>query len=313
MRAARLLLLGSVIPGVVGCSALEPVPVDSRAQLTPASKSYRDLAQLPPPKGKIIVAVYGFRDQTGQYKPSPDSSFSTAVTQGAASILIKALQDSGWFTLVEREGLQNVLTERRVVRAIENPQDKGNPAIQLPPLTPASLVIEGGVVAYESNVKTGGVGVRYLGAGISEKYQIDQVSINLRAVDVRTGQILNSVSTTKTIYSRLLNSGVYQYVDFRKLLEAEVGFSRNEPPQLAVKEAIETGIIHLILQGVRKKIWALKDEKDIELPLVQSYLSEMDNLVPNDVSEVHLEPGESRTEPGDGPRSAVHNDTVGVK
>jgi curli biogenesis system outer membrane secretion channel CsgG len=36
--------------------------------------------------------VYGFRDQTGQYKPTPASSFSTSVTQGAASMLMDALR-----------------------------------------------------------------------------------------------------------------------------------------------------------------------------------------------------------------------------
>src|SRR3546814_7798218 len=48
-----------------------------RSHLTPATPSTRDLLKLPDPKGKIVVAVYGFRDQTGQYKPAPDSSFST--------------------------------------------------------------------------------------------------------------------------------------------------------------------------------------------------------------------------------------------
>src|SRR5690606_36801109 len=75
-----------------------PVEVTTPAHLTPATPSTRDLLKLPEPKGKVIVAVYGFRDQTGQYKPSPDSSFSTSVTQGAASMLVKALKDSGWFT-----------------------------------------------------------------------------------------------------------------------------------------------------------------------------------------------------------------------
>lgn len=269
---AVLVLLGA------GCSTQLPVPSDSPARLASATSGYRDLVRLPPPKGKIVAAVYGFRDQTGQYKPSPDSSFSTSVTQGAASILTKALSDSGWFTTVEREGLQNLLTERRVIRAIENPQDRGNPAIQLPPLMPASIVIEGGVIAYETNVRTGGAGVRYLGVGVSEQYRVDQVSVNVRAVDVRTGQVLSSVTTAKTIYSRQLDTGLYRFVSFRKLLEAEVGYSRNEPPQVAVREAIEAAVVHLIVQGVRGKLWDLKDEGGIGSPVFQAYLHEADEL-----------------------------------
>lgn len=257
-----------------GCSLRKPPELDSDARLTPAAKGQRDLVRLPPPKGKIVVAVYGFRDQTGQYKPAPDSSFSTSVTQGAASILVKALRDSGWFTPVEREGLQNVLTERRIIRAIEHPTDRGNPAIQLPPLMPAQILVEGGIVAYESNVRTGGIGAKYFGAGAFEQYRVDQVTVVLRVVDIRSGQILNSVSTTKTIFSQQIDANFFRFVSFKKLLEAEAGFSTNEPAQLAVKEAIEAGVIHLVAQGVRDKQWSLAEEKDFSSPLLQEYLAE---------------------------------------
>src|SRR5690606_21207176 len=128
----------------------------------------RDLLRLPRPKGQVVVAVYGFRDQTGQYKPAPDSSFSTSVTQGAASMLVKALKDSGWFMPVEREGLQNLLTERRIVRALDGSSGQGEGATAtLPALHPASILVDGGVIAYESNVRTGGAGARFLGVGLS--------------------------------------------------------------------------------------------------------------------------------------------------
>jgi curli production assembly/transport component CsgG len=49
------------------------------------------LKDLPKPKEPIVVGLYKFRDQTGQYKASENgSNFSTAVTQGATSILIKS-------------------------------------------------------------------------------------------------------------------------------------------------------------------------------------------------------------------------------
>jgi curli production assembly/transport component CsgG len=180
---------------------------------------------------------------------------------------------------VEREGLQNVLTERRIIRAIEHPTDKGNPAIQLPPLMPAQILFEGGIVAYESNVKTGGAGLRYYGIGAFEQYRVDQVTIALRVVDIRSGQVLNSVSVTKTIYSQQLQANVFRYVSFKRLLEAEVGLTRNEPAQLAVKEAIEAGVIHLVAQGIRDRQWQLADDKDLGSPLLQEYLSEAAELI----------------------------------
>jgi curli production assembly/transport component CsgG len=268
--------------GLAGCAHQPPAEVSGQARLTPASKSTRDLLHLPEPKGKIVVGVYGFRDQTGQYKPTPDSSFSTAVTQGAASMLVKALRDSSWFIPVERENLQNLLTERKIIRALETPQDKS--AVQIPALMPATVIIEGGILAYESNVRTGGAGARYLGIGLSTQYRVDQVTINLRTIDIRTGQVLNSVSTTKTIYSHQLNSGVFQFVSFKKLLELEAGYTRNEPSQLCVKEAIEAGVIHLVVQGLKDRAWALKDESQLNSPVIQAYLKEL-NEYGNEIDE----------------------------
>jgi curli production assembly/transport component CsgG len=276
-RTGRRALLAAVLPAAIvvlaGCAgAQRPGDVAPNAQLTPASGITRDLVHLPPAKGKVAVAVYAFRDQTGQYKAAPDSSFSTSVTQGAASILVKALKDSNWFMPVERENLQDLLTERKIVRALEQPQAQGAPVITLPQLTPASVLVEGGVTAYESNVRTGGIGARYLGVGISSQYRVDQVTINLRTVDMRGGHILNAVSTTKTIYSYEVHPSVFRFVSFKDLLELEGGLTRNEPAQLCVKEAIEAAVVHLIVQGVKDKNWALKNEQDISNPVFQAYL-----------------------------------------
>lgn len=260
---------------LMGACALphEPSEVANAAQLTPATPSTHDLRSLPPPRGKITAAVYGFRDQTGQYKPAPDSSFSTSVTQGAASMLVKALKESGWFTPVERESLQELLTERRIVRALDGSQDTA-PGIQIPALVPASVLINGGIISYESNVRTGGLGARFLGVGLSTQYRVDQVTVGLRSVDIRTGQVLQTVSTTKTIFSYEVRPSVYKFVNFKDLLEVEGGITRNEPAQLCVKEAIEAAVIHLTVQGVKSGNWALRDQSDWDAPIFQKYLLE---------------------------------------
>lgn len=249
--------------------------VNADAALTPITRITRDLTKLPPPDVKVPVAVYAFRDQTGQFKGQPDSNLSNAVTQGAASILVKALLDSGWFMPIEREGFQNLLNERRVARTVETVADKGKPGSSYPQLLAASYILEGGIVGYESNVRTGGQGANLLGIGGETKYRIDQVTINLRSVDVRTGQVINSVSTTKTIFSHEISASIYRFVDYKALLQAEGGYSTNEPSQLAVKEAIETAVIHLTLQGVRDAAWALRNPADWETPLVQNYVREV--------------------------------------
>lgn len=275
LRYSRLGLSLALLAALGACAVPhKPVEVATPAQLTPASPSTRDLLKLPPPQGKVIAAVYGFRDQTGQYKPSPDSSFSTSVTQGAASLLVKALKDSGWFTPVEREGLQELLTERRIVRALDGSQGESAPPIRIPALMPASVMIDGGIIAYESNVRTGGLGARFLGVGLSTLYRMDQVTVSLRSVDIRTGRILQTVSTTKTIFSYEVRPSVYKFVNFKDLLEIEAGVTNNEPTQLCVKEAIEAAVLHLTVQGLKDGSWRLRDEKDWQNPVIQAYLNE---------------------------------------
>ena len=231
---------------------------------------HSELLSLPEPKGKVRVAVYGFRDQTGQFKPGPASSLSTAVTQGASFFLVKALKDSGWFVPLEREGLQNILSERKIMRA-EGGWD--NPDHKLPSLLSANIIIEGGIIGYDTNIKTGGAGIKYFGIGASEKYRVDQVTVNIRAVDSRTGYILNSVTVTKSILSKELNTGVFRFIKFKRLLEAEAGFTMNEPSQLCVLDAIETAVIRLIATGISDKLWSLENPEAINGPIMKYYLS----------------------------------------
>ena len=272
----RWSLIGLLILLLGGCAVTanrDPVAAEPKnaASLTPMSSTFKDLINLPSPKGKVLASVYGFQDQTGQYKKSPNSNFSTAVTQGAASMLVNALLDSDWFIPVEREGLQNLLTERKIIRAALK---KKNGKEQLSPLLSSSVLFEGGIVAYESNVLTGGIGVRYFGLGASDLYRKDQVTVSLRAVDIRTGRILKNVLTTKTIYSYEMDASLYRFVSFKKLLEAEAGYTRNEPAQLCVLNAIEAAVIQLIVQGVQDNIWQLANPDDISSPVFKAYLEE---------------------------------------
>lgn len=244
------------------------------AKLTPRNDTYRDLLNLPQPKGKILAAVYNFRDQTGQYKPAPASSFSTAVTQGAASMLMNVLNESGWFIPLEREGLQNLLTERKIIRAALAKPDAPENNLMLPSLVAANILLEGGIVAYDTNIRTGGAGARYFGIGADEQYRVDQITVNLRAVDIRSGRVLHSVLTSKTVYSKAISADVFRYVKFKRLLEIELGTTTNEPAQLALLSAMESAVIHLIGQGIVNNSWALQNPDEINNPVLQYYLNE---------------------------------------
>ena len=250
-----------------GCAPYFQQPMRMKeSRLGAESAQYDELTSLPPPKEKIVAAVYKFRDQTGQYKASEvGASWSTAVTQGSTSILLRAVEESGWFVPIERESLSNLLNERKIIRssrASYGQEDKDQAL--LPPLLFAGILLEGGIVSFDTNILTGGAGARYFGAGASTQYREDRVTIYLRAVSTSNGRILKTVYTSKTILSQKIDVGFFRFVKVKRLLEAETGFTYNEPGEMAIKEAIEKAVVSLVLEGIKDGLWAAKEQKEGE-------------------------------------------------
>jgi len=211
------------------------------------------------PVERSVVGVYKFRDQTGQYKPVENgSTFSTAITQGGTSMLLKSLEDSKWFNPVERENIGNLLNERQIIRSTRQEYSKNLKSKQittLPPLLFAGIILEGGVISYDSNIITGGSGLRYFGVGGSNQYREDRITVYLRAVSTSSGSILKNVYVSKTILSQGISANLFRYVKLRRLLEVETGVTKNEPAQLAVKEAIDKAVENLIIEGIIDGLW----------------------------------------------------------
>jgi curli production assembly/transport component CsgG len=279
-KTLALLLMGIFLISAIGCTTLVKPLKSSKAETGYHSQVIDQLASLPPPREKVILTTYKFRDQSGQYKSSTGTvNYSTAITQGATSMLMKALEDAGrglWFTVVERESLPNLLNERKIIRQtrLQYVAKEDLARIpQLPPMLYAPLLIEGGVIAYESNLLTGGLGAKYLGIGGQTEFQRDTVTVYLRMVSVQDGRVLKSVQTAKTIFSVKLDASIFKFVGFQQLMEGEVGFTSNEPPQMAVLEAIEQGVYSLIMEGVIDGLWSFQNP-DKAKPLVDAYLDD---------------------------------------
>ena len=216
---------------------------------------------------KPVVAVYpsAFTDQTGQRKSNSEFAlFSTAITQQPSSLLIRALKHAGngdFFIVVERVGLDNLTKERQLIRsAREQVATKDDEKKALRPLLFAGVLIEGAVIAYESNLETGGIGARYLGIGSTIQYREDSVTVTLRMVSVATGEILIEVMTEKTIFSYGKSEDVFRFIEMgTELVEIELGNSRNESTTLALMKAIESAVLELINVGYDRSFW--KHEK----------------------------------------------------
>ncbi|HHH49913.1 MAG TPA: hypothetical protein ENK52_02920 [Saprospiraceae bacterium] len=283
----NLLLIMLLLFMLSSCGRVIYQPIkSSSARLGEATQSTIRLKSLPPPKEKIIVAVYKFRDQTGQYKPSENgASWSTAVTQGATTILLKALEDSNWFIPIERENVSNLLNERKIIRSSHSQysaSNNGNKPV-LPPLLFAGVILEGGIISYDANVITGGAGLRYFGTGGGSQYRQDRVTVYLRAVSTSNGKILKTVYTSKTILSQAVDVGIFQFVRFGRLLEAETGYTYNEPSEMAVTEAIEKAVESLVIEGVEDGLWLLKEPRMIVDKAILDYKKEREMIPKTDI------------------------------
>ena len=262
--ASTMKLLTTLTAALVlsGCASLNNTinGFDEPTVTTPKVKAEDGLRD--PDAGAVAVAVYNFRDMTGQRKSIQNvASLSSAVTQGADAYLVKSLQEVGngkWFKVLERGGLDNLIKERQLIRQMRELY-QGKDAQPLPPMLFAGMILEGGIIGYDSNTISGGSGARVLGIGASTEYRQDEVTISLRAVSVATGEVLVTVNVSKTVISFQDKAGVLKFYDLgTRSLELETGKATNESMNKAVQLAIHAGVVELIQQGAVKGHWKFK-------------------------------------------------------
>ena len=223
--------------------------------------AYVKLLEVPPAEQMPVVAVYGFKDLTGQRKARDGiADFSTAVTQGGTEMLIDALKTAGkgtWFRVVERQGIDNLVRERQIVRSTRK-EYADEESQGLGPLLFAGMIIEGGIIGYDTNLQTGGRGARALGIAFSRQYRKDVVTVSVRAVSVLTGEVLLNVQAKKSILSYGSGGDLFRfYEEGTKLVEYEDGVGNNESVTYAVRTAIEAAVLELIYQGHDRSLWSV--------------------------------------------------------
>ncbi len=218
-----------------------------------------ELLNIQAAKRQPIIAVYSnsFQDLTGQRKSNSSfAMFSTAVTQAPEALLIRALKhaaDGKFFRVVERVGLDNLTKERQLIRSTRENFEEDK---QLKPLLFAGLLIQGGVISYDTNIESGGIGARYLGVGSSKQYREDVVTISLRLVSVSTGEVLLETTVSKNILSTGVSQDIFRFIEMgTELVEVEGGVAENEAASIALQKAIETGVLNLIEIGIQRGYW----------------------------------------------------------
>jgi len=254
------MLSGCAVIQSTGLTEIDPTLTEQRRGV----KKEFDTIPAPAVGKPITVAVYGFTDKTGQRRPQPNvASLSTAVTQGAETFLIQALQNVGhskWFDVVERVGIDNLTKERTIIKQMREAYEGPN-AKPLMPMQFAGIIMEGGIVGYDATTTSGGAGMRIFGIGKQTQWSTDTVTVSLRAVSVNTGKVLAVVTVQKTILSTADSATALKFFDQgTQAFEAEAGLTINEPGTYAVKAATEMAVVELIKEGQRKGIWEYKLE-----------------------------------------------------
>ena len=267
IQLRSLCLLGILLSSCTNWSILNNYipPVSLTKQAEVGTLINKELANIGKPFIKPTIAVYptSFTDQTGQRRSNSSyASFSTAITQAPHAYLIRALKhasDGEFFDVVERVGLDNLTKERQLIRSTRKDFKESK---DLLPLTFAGLLMEGGVIGYESNIKSGGLGARYLGIGSTKEYRQDIVTVSLRSVSVSTGKVLTEVLTTKSILSVAISQDAFRFVsNDTELVEIENGMVENESVNIALQNAIETAVLETIQLGLKKNLWSIIDEE----------------------------------------------------
>lgn len=258
----KLLVPTLVLSLLTSCSVITSVPnkpefTEPKTSRTPLKEQLNTLPKL---DGEAIyIGVNKFKDLTGKRKSSDTvASFSSVVTQGGEAWLMESLIESGWFKVLERAEQESILRERALVTQSRNTFDED--PIPLEPMKYAGVLAFGGILDYETNTISGGIGASYLGIGASEEYRQDTVTISLRIVSTSTGEVLLTTTATKSIISTSLSSTMFKFVDVDTIpTEAEIGIAKNELVSKAVRSAIDKGLIDLIYQGEEKGYWKFKE------------------------------------------------------
>jgi curli production assembly/transport component CsgG len=255
-----VMLSGCAVIQSTGLTEVDPTVTTQREGVK------KEFDNVPGPAGgrPVSVAVYSFADKTGQRRPQANvASLSTAVTQGAETFLIQALQGVGrgqWFDVVERVGIDNLVKERTIIKQMREAYE-GTNAKPLMPMQFAGIIMEGGIVGYDTTTTSGGAGMRIFGIGKQTQWSTDTVTVSLRAVSVNTGKVLATVTVQKTILSTADSATALKFFDQgTQAFEAEAGLTINEPGTYAVKAATELAVVELIKEGQRKGVWEYRAE-----------------------------------------------------
>ncbi|WP_297367691.1 CsgG/HfaB family protein [Acidocella sp.] len=203
---------------------------------------------------KIVFAVGDVKDYTGKY----DINQGNAITQGGSLMVESALGKlGGAVDIAERYDTQVAEMELGWMNSRELGDGQlhqlGPDGKQTVPWMPyyggtllaSQYYIVGGITEYNYNIQSGGAQIFGNLNGPSARTYTSNVGIDLRLVDTKTLQVVDTVSLEKQVVGYEVDAGLFQFFG-SNLWDVYLGEKDQEPLQLAIRAVLEEGTIDLV-------------------------------------------------------------------
>jgi len=214
----------------------------SETNITTASQL---LAALPEPKERIPISIYAITDSTGQFKADGGAS-STVVTQGSTEMLITALQRSRQFTILDRVRFGDLMNEQNLISSSRIAPGQGP---ELGALTGANYMITGSITEYQVSKETGGIGLVIAGKGGSTEYAKASVALDLRVINLTTGEVIWAESLKGEIIGEKVGLQLFSFLG-KNIVEFETGQGKQQVINLVVRTLLEEAVFKLVQSQV---------------------------------------------------------------
>ncbi|MCR2745764.1 CsgG/HfaB family protein [Limnobacter parvus] len=171
------------------------------------------------------------------------------ITQGAALMVISALAKTG-VPIVERfdtsiADMELKYADNKLIT--DNPENKAHRQIFSGSLPGSDYHIVGGITEVNYNIRSGSLesSIRFIGA--AARYFVMNVAIDLRVVNTKTLEVVNTQSLQKQIIGTELNGGYFRLFS-DGLLDVNAAERTQEPIQKGVRMVIEQAVFNMLTE-----------------------------------------------------------------
>lgn len=176
------------------------------------------------PKKRVAVARFSVRAPVG----------GSELGNGMSDMLLSALVNTGRFTVLERERLDEVTAEQDLAKSDRFRSETVAPTGQL---EGAQWLVKGSIIQFKPDCKGGSAII------VSAKQAC--LTLNLRVIEVATGRILSAT----TVEGTATNKGV-GLVYTPLSLPVGLGAWSKTPVETAIRESIEAAVAHIVATSI---------------------------------------------------------------